>query len=95
MDVCESLSNMGLGPRIENSGRVLSNKSWFATNQFTLEIIFHNRMKQYKCLTNDSSLASAIYVPLYPGFAVSRYLWGFNISVRDAVSLDLVKWLAQ
>ncbi|GMY32158.1 probable xyloglucan galactosyltransferase GT14 [Fagus crenata] len=95
MDVCESLSNMGLGPRIENSGRVLSNKSWFATNQFTLEIIFHNRMKQYKCLTNDSSLASAIYVPFYPGFAVSRYLWGFNISVRDAVSLDLVKWLAQ
>uniref|UniRef100_A0A2N9ELL3 Exostosin GT47 domain-containing protein n=1 Tax=Fagus sylvatica TaxID=28930 RepID=A0A2N9ELL3_FAGSY len=52
-------------------------------------------MKQYKCLTNDSSLASAIYVPFYPGFAVSRYLWGFNISVRDAVSLDLVKWLAQ
>ena len=94
-DMCQYISNLGLGPMIENSERVLSSKGWFATNQFTLGIIFHNRMKQYKCLTNDSLLASAIYVPFYPGFDVSRYLWGFNISVRDAASFALVKWLTQ
>ena len=94
-DMCQYISNMGLGPRIENSERVLLRKGWFATNQFTLELIFHNRMKQYKCLTNDSLLASAIYVPFYPGFDVGRYLWGFNITMRDSASFSLVKWLSQ
>ncbi|KAK7859358.1 putative xyloglucan galactosyltransferase gt14 [Quercus suber] len=94
-DMCQYISNMGLGPRIENSERVLLRKGWFATNQFTLELIFHNRMKQYKCLTNDSLLASAIYVPFYPGFDVGRYLWGFNITMRDSASFSLVKWLAR
>ncbi|CAI9300750.1 unnamed protein product [Lactuca saligna] len=60
---------------------------------FTLDVIFRNRMKQYKCLTNDSSMAAAIFVPFYAGFDASRYLWGYNTSVRDAASLDLVDWL--
>ncbi|OVA16521.1 Exostosin-like [Macleaya cordata] len=93
VDMCPFMSNAGLGPRIGNSQGVFSTKGWFATNQFTLEIIFHNRMKQYKCLTNNSSLASAIYVPFYAGLDIVRYLWGYNISTRDATSLDLVKWL--
>ncbi|CAK9159978.1 unnamed protein product [Ilex paraguariensis] len=87
--------NLGLGPQVRNCDVVLQNKNWFATNQFMLEIIFHNRMKQYKCLTNDSSIASAIYVPFYAGLDVGRYLWGgFNTSVRDFDAMDLVKWLS-
>ncbi|KAE8711447.1 Detected protein of unknown function [Hibiscus syriacus] len=61
---------------------------------FLLEVIFHNRMKQYKCLTNDPSLASAIYVPYYAGLDVGHYLWdriGFR---RDHDAAELVKWLA-
>ncbi|GJW13760.1 xyloglucan galactosyltransferase MUR3 [Tanacetum coccineum] len=50
-------------------------------------------MKQYKCLTNDSSLAAAIFVPFYAGFNAAKYFWGYNISVRDAASNDLVEWL--
>ncbi|XVF37857.1 hypothetical protein REPUB_Repub20aG0047200 [Reevesia pubescens] len=68
--------NSGLGPKVENPQGVLSDRSWFETNQFLLEVIFHHRMKQYKCLTNDSSLASAIFVPFYAGLDVGRYLWG-------------------
>ncbi|XP_059430891.1 probable xyloglucan galactosyltransferase GT11 isoform X2 [Corylus avellana] len=92
-NMCLFTANMGLGPSLADSERVFSKTSWFATNQFLLEVIFHNRMKQYKCLTNDSSMASAIFVPYYAGLDVSRFLWYSNTSMRDAASLDLVKWL--
>ncbi|OMP07375.1 Exostosin-like protein [Corchorus olitorius] len=52
-------------------------------------------MKKYECLTNDSSIASAVFVPFYAGLDMSMYLWGYNISVRDSASLGLVKWLAE
>ncbi|CAH8282514.1 unnamed protein product [Eruca vesicaria subsp. sativa] len=91
-DMCELTSNFGLGPRLPNMEGV---SGWFATNQFTLEVIFHNRMKQYKCLTKDSSLASAVYVPYYPGLDLMRFLWGPFPSMRDAAALDLMKWLRE
>ena len=96
-DICEYLSNSGLGPQLSNSGDVddFPNKSWFATDQFLLEVIFRTRMKDYKCLTNDSAMASAVYVPFYAGLEISRHLWGFNASVRDAVSNDLIKFLVE
>ncbi|PSS35914.1 Xyloglucan galactosyltransferase [Actinidia chinensis var. chinensis] len=50
-------------------------------------------MRRYECLTNDSSLASVIYVPFYAGLDLGRYLWGFNTSVRDSGSIELLKWL--
>ncbi|CAN7051402.1 hypothetical protein IGI04_027250 [Brassica rapa subsp. trilocularis] len=91
-DMCELTSNFGLGPRLSNMEGV---SGWFATNQFTLEVIFHNRMKQYKCLTKDSSLASAVYVPYYPGLDLMRFLWGPFPFMRDAAALDLMKWLRE
>ncbi|KAK8289174.1 hypothetical protein V6Z12_D07G174600 [Gossypium hirsutum] len=86
-------SNKGLGPPLENVEGVFENTGWYATNQFAVDVIFSNRMKQYECLTNDSSIAAAIFVPFYAGFDIARYLWGYNISTRDAASLDLVDWL--
>ncbi|KAK6935844.1 Exostosin, GT47 domain [Dillenia turbinata] len=92
-DMCLFSSNMGLGPKLENTGKVFSTTSWYATNQFVLEIIFRNRMKQYDCLTEDSSKASAFFVPFYAGLDVARYLWGYSASMRDFASLEMVKWL--
>lgn len=96
-DMCPYMSNLGLGPKVieKSNERVLLKENWYATNQFSLEVIFHNTMKHYKCLTNDSSLASAIYVPYYAGLDVGQYLWGFNTSIRDASPKELMKWLAQ
>ncbi|KAF5200152.1 Xyloglucan galactosyltransferase katamari1-like protein [Thalictrum thalictroides] len=91
--MCLALSNGGLGQEIDNSQGVFHRKGWYATDQFALDVIFHNRMKQYKCLTQNSSLASAIYVPFYAGFDIARHLMGFNISVRDATSHELLRWL--
>ncbi|MBA0859709.1 hypothetical protein Goshw_009869 [Gossypium schwendimanii] len=92
-NMCKFTSNEGLGPPLENVEGVFENTGWYATNQFAVDVIFNNRMKQYECLTNDSSIAAAIFVPFYAGFDIARYLWGYNISRRDAASLDLVDWL--
>ncbi|KAI3460998.1 hypothetical protein Pfo_017661 [Paulownia fortunei] len=94
-NMCEFTTNAGLGPPLENVEGVFSNTGWYATNQFAVDVIFNNRMKQYECLTNDSSLAAAIFVPFYAGFDIARYLWGHNISTRDAASLALVDWLVK
>ncbi|KAF3457367.1 hypothetical protein FNV43_RR02024 [Rhamnella rubrinervis] len=95
-DMCPCVSNNGFGTKLEdgNSKRVLIKNGWFMTDQFTLEVIFHNRMKKYKCLTSDSSMASAIFVPYYSGLDVAQYLLS-NISVRDASARKLVGFLAK
>ncbi|KAJ4956738.1 hypothetical protein NE237_013521 [Protea cynaroides] len=94
-NMCKFTSNAGLGPPLENVEGVFSNTGWYATNQFAVDVIFGNRMKQYECLTKDSSIAAAIFVPFYAGLDISRYLWGYNTSVRDAASLALVDWLVK
>ncbi|KAH9729104.1 Xyloglucan galactosyltransferase MUR3 [Citrus sinensis] len=94
-NMCKYTANAGLGPPLANTEGVFSNTGWYTTNQFAVDVIFNNRMKQYECLTNDSSIAAAIFVPFYAGFDIARYLWGYNISMRDAASLDLVNWLTK
>ncbi|KAL3645046.1 xyloglucan galactosyltransferase [Castilleja foliolosa] len=87
-DMCKYMTNAGLGPALEHS------PGWYATDQFALDVIFHNRMKQYSCLTSDSSRASVVFVPFYAGLDAGRNLFGpANVSVRDAASVDLVNWL--
>ncbi|CAJ2668160.1 unnamed protein product [Trifolium pratense] len=96
-NMCPYMKNLGLGPEIKNqnfNGVLLSN-TWYATNQFLLEVIFHNKMKNYECLTNDSSLASAIFVPSYIGLDISRFLWVSNLTVRDSSGFELVEWLVK
>lgn len=92
-NMCRFMSNDGLGPPLGNEEGVFSDTGWYGTNQFSVDVIFGNRMKQYECLTKDSSVAAAVFVPFYAGFDVARYLWGYNITTRDAASLDLVEWL--
>ncbi|GAB2295261.1 hypothetical protein Dimus_029434 [Dionaea muscipula] len=95
MDFCPYVKNHGFGPRVEDSEGVIMNTSWYKTDQFMLSVIFHNRLKSFECLTQNSSLASAIHVPFYAGLEVGSHLFGFNSSVRDAAALDLVRWLRE
>ncbi|PWZ07977.1 Xyloglucan galactosyltransferase KATAMARI1 [Zea mays] len=92
-NMCRFITNDGLGPPLGNDEGVFSETGWYGTNQFSVDVVFGNRMKQYECLTEDSSVAAAVFVPFYAGFDVARYLWGYNITTRDAASLDLVEWL--
>ncbi|CAH2059845.1 unnamed protein product [Thlaspi arvense] len=96
ISMCKYVENFGFGPLIgEFSGDGVSqySPSWYATNQFMLEVIFHEKMKRYECLTRNSSLASAIYVPYYAGLDFRRHLRRRNVAVRDAAGKELFKWL--
>ncbi|GKD69222.1 xyloglucan galactosyltransferase MUR3 [Tanacetum coccineum] len=92
-DLCEFVMNNGLGLMLDNTEGMFSNNGWYATEQFSVDVIFTYRLKQYECLTNELSLASAIFVSFYAGLDATRYNWGYNISVRDAASIELVEWL--
>ncbi|CAH8361507.1 unnamed protein product [Eruca vesicaria subsp. sativa] len=99
---CKYLVNSGFGPPIleveihNHTTRVLTTEtgSWYSTNQFMLEVIFREKMRHYECLTNDSSLSSAIFVPFYAGFDVRRF-WGYNVKLRDELGEDLAQWLRE
>ncbi|XP_074270226.1 putative xyloglucan galactosyltransferase GT11 [Silene latifolia] len=52
-------------------------------------------MKQYKCLTNDSSKANAIFVPFYSGLDVGRYLWDPNATRTDETSMQLTEYVSK
>ena len=65
--MCEDVGNAGLG-RPLSGGALTGETGWYATNQFALDAIFHARVRQYGCLTNDSSAAAAVFVPFYAGF---------------------------
>jgi hypothetical protein len=95
MDMCPYMVNCGMGPAMgDEAGGAFSGRGWFATDQFSLDIIFHGRMKRYECLTDDPSLAAAVYVPFYAALDGGRYQWN-STSMRDALGLDLVEWLAR
>ncbi|KAJ0971209.1 hypothetical protein J5N97_019168 [Dioscorea zingiberensis] len=87
LGTCISSSNAGLGLPLTGY------PAWYNTDQFILDIIFHHRMKSYECLTDNSSLASAVFVPFYAGIDFACHQWGFNTSVRDSLAREVVKWL--
>ncbi|XP_022678892.1 xyloglucan galactosyltransferase KATAMARI1 homolog [Setaria italica] len=94
-DMCGFVSNAGLGrPLADRADGVITGEAgWYGTHQFALDFIFHNRMRQYECLTNHSAVANAVFVPFYAGFDFARYHWGYDNTTRDAASVDLAEWL--
>ncbi|KAL3637669.1 hypothetical protein CASFOL_018117 [Castilleja foliolosa] len=67
--------------------------SWYRTNQFALELIFHDRILNHKCRTTEPESATAFYIPFYAGLAVGKYLWTNNTSVRDHDGNMLLQWI--
>lgn len=92
-NMCEALTNAGLGPAMRDAEELFTPTGWYETNQFALEVIFHNRMKQYDCLTRDATKAAAVYVPFYAGLEASRSLWKGNLTLRDETPLKFANWL--
>lgn len=93
-DMCAALTNAGLGPAMRDTAQeYFTSSGWYETNQFALEVIFHNRMKQYDCLTPDATKATAIYVPFYAGLEASRTLWKSNLTLRDEAPIKFNSWL--
>ncbi|KAL9671735.1 hypothetical protein QQ045_009306 [Rhodiola kirilowii] len=104
-NMCVYIENHGFGPKIFNESTAedsdggfeawsSSSSSWYDTDQFTLELIFHTRMKRYDCLTSNSSLADAIYIPFYAGLEASRTLRLRNTAERDRVGKEVMKYIS-
>ncbi|XP_057491730.1 xyloglucan galactosyltransferase XLT2-like [Actinidia eriantha] len=92
---CGAVSNDGFGPRAtELAGIVPESLSpaWYWTNQFASEILYHNRLLNYKCRTLEPESATAFYMPFYAGLAVGKYLWQ-NQSMRDRDCAMLLRWV--
>ncbi|KAJ3680784.1 hypothetical protein LUZ60_015273 [Juncus effusus] len=92
-NMCKSLTNSGLGPNLNNTDGVLQETGWYLTEQDVLEIIFHNRMKQYDCLTSNYSTADVVFIPFYLGLDLIRYLWDKEVLRQDLLVMDLISWV--
>ena len=72
---------------------LLPRGSWFETDQFSLEVIFHARMKQYSCLTDNPAKATIFFIPNYANLAIFRSLYEADVEERDRPARELVTWL--
>ncbi|XP_062204401.1 probable xyloglucan galactosyltransferase GT11 [Phragmites australis] len=98
---CAITVNGGLGPEIGPAGNsgdgetsIIPSTGWYSTDQYSLEVIFHNRMRRYECLTDDPAAATAVYVPYYPAIELHQHLCGFNTTMRDGPSSEFLRWLS-
>ncbi|KAL5727910.1 hypothetical protein ACHQM5_001052 [Ranunculus cassubicifolius] len=94
---CDALSNDGFGRRATGLHGVVPENlvsTWYWTDQFASEIIFHNRIKGHQCRTPDPESAQAFYIPFYAGLAVGKFLWSnFSASERDFHCQTMIKWV--
>ncbi|EPS70482.1 hypothetical protein M569_04275, partial [Genlisea aurea] len=89
-DFCSFLANHGLGQRTHNSSH-----SWYRTDPYMLEIVFHRRMLEYACLVSDPDLADAVFVPYYAGIDALRYLFGPEVNSSTEHGLQLFDYLSE
>ncbi|KAI5400641.1 hypothetical protein KIW84_065503, partial [Lathyrus oleraceus] len=97
---CDALSNDGFGQSATGLAGIIPENllpSWYWTDQFVSEIIFHNRILNHKCRTMEPESAAAFYIPFYAGLAVGKYLW-LNSSTakeRDRHCEIMLTWLQE
>lgn len=100
--MCEDLSNGGFGQLImatNKSGRLSGNSILLPrdvrhiTSQFSLEVLFHERLKRYACLTNDPNIAVFAYIPFYTALDLTKTLFLGTAVVKDRLSQRLMGWL--
>ncbi|KAL3637668.1 hypothetical protein CASFOL_018116 [Castilleja foliolosa] len=93
---CGIVSNHGNGAPAADLRRIMPENlahSWYRTNQFALELIFHDRILNHKCRTKEPESATAFYIPFYAGLAVGKYLFTNNTSKRDRDCKMLLQWI--
>nr|XP_024402905.1 probable xyloglucan galactosyltransferase GT15 isoform X1 [Physcomitrium patens]XP_024402906.1 probable xyloglucan galactosyltransferase GT15 isoform X1 [Physcomitrium patens]XP_024402907.1 probable xyloglucan galactosyltransferase GT15 isoform X1 [Physcomitrium patens]XP_024402908.1 probable xyloglucan galactosyltransferase GT15 isoform X1 [Physcomitrium patens]XP_024402909.1 probable xyloglucan galactosyltransferase GT15 isoform X1 [Physcomitrium patens] len=99
--MCEDAQNGGFGVRLRlRKSDPLSSitqppDSWYRTEQFTLDMSWHSRMKTYPCLTDDPNEASIFYVPFYHSPDLTRNLKNPNMTETDYLTTRFVKWLGK
>lgn len=93
---CKAISNHGLGPKAAGLSGVPENlaPSWYWTDMFAGEVMYHSRVLKHKCRTTEAGSATAFYIPFYAGLAVGKYLFtNYSAKERDAHCERLLKWV--
>ncbi|KAI9162350.1 hypothetical protein LWI28_026450 [Acer negundo] len=94
---CDKLSNDGFGRKATGLNGIVPVDlipAWYWTDQFSSEIIFHNRILNHKCRTLEAESATAFYIPFYAGLAVGKYLWSNSTAKeRDWHCEKMIKWV--
>ncbi|XP_057798448.1 xyloglucan galactosyltransferase XLT2-like [Salvia miltiorrhiza] len=96
---CDALSNSGFG--ISAAGGISRivpgdvSGAWFWTDQFSLELIYHNRMLNYRCRTAEPESARAFYIPYYIGLAIEKSLFNKTSTTaeRDRHCNMMLDWV--
>ncbi|KAK6135278.1 hypothetical protein DH2020_030979 [Rehmannia glutinosa] len=96
---CDALSNSGFGKSADGISGIVPEKiagAWFWTDQFSLEVIYHNRILNYRCRTLEPESATAFYIPFYTGLAVERFLFTKNSTTeeRDRHCTMMLNWVS-
>ncbi|CAI9762373.1 unnamed protein product [Fraxinus pennsylvanica] len=96
---CDALSNSGFGKRATGISKVVPDNirpAWFWTDQFSTELIYHNRMLNYRCRTLEPESATAFYIPFYTGLAIEKYLFTSNSTAkeRDQYCKMMLDWVS-
>ncbi|KAJ0974587.1 hypothetical protein J5N97_016552 [Dioscorea zingiberensis] len=96
---CSALSNSGLGPPAADLSGIVPAAllpTWFNTDQFSAEILFHRRLLSHPCRSPSPSSASALFIPFYAGLAVGQHLWSSNATSddRDRLCAALLRWIS-
>ncbi|KAK1321298.1 hypothetical protein QJS10_CPA03g00155 [Acorus calamus] len=95
-DMCPHVLNRGLGRPMEaNPPGPGGPRSWFSTQQFLGEMIFHARLESHPCRTWDPSQARLFYLPFYAGLYASSRFSEKDIHVRDSLAVDFDEHLSR
>lgn len=98
---CTALSHNGLGPEAKGlfSDNIVPRgltPTWYWTDMFAGEVIYHSRISNYKCRTTDPESATAFYLPFYAGLAVGKFLFtNYTATERDWHSQKLNSWIQE
>ncbi|XP_021730197.1 xyloglucan galactosyltransferase XLT2-like [Chenopodium quinoa] len=94
---CGALSNDGFGHKVTENNHLMPENlagAWYSTDQFSSEVLFHNRLLFHKCRTLEPESATAYYIPFYAGIAVGKYMMDdFSPKDRDQHCEMMLEWV--
>ncbi|XP_047947634.1 xyloglucan galactosyltransferase XLT2-like [Salvia hispanica] len=94
---CSAVSNGGLGPPATGLHALVPlnlSPAWHWTDMYSAEVIFHDRINNYRCTTPDPAQAAAFYIPFYAGLAIGKYLWyNYTSKHRDLHASTMLNWV--
>eukprot|EP00252_Welwitschia_mirabilis_P010149 TRINITY_DN23291_c0_g1_i1.p1 TRINITY_DN23291_c0_g1~~TRINITY_DN23291_c0_g1_i1.p1 ORF type:complete len:475 (-),score=-66.76 TRINITY_DN23291_c0_g1_i1:80-1504(-) len=85
---CAHAINGGLGAKTHRRS-----KSWYKTDIYMMELLFHHRVLRYDCLTSDPDRADAFFLPYYAGLDSLRYLFGPDVNRSKEHGDAVAAWL--